>query len=1078
VGGGILEDASYKEDRAMPDGGPPLEAHVSYSRQYRRCAKPGCPSCGEGGPGHGPYWYAYWREGGRQRSRYLGKNPPLGAMAQTPAATRPPAPAGKRSAPERVPASPEPVRAAAAAAAPTLRVRALGGLAVWRGGLDLRVETWRPRSAVALLACLLGAPGRRLRREELAERLWPEGEPGAGLRNLRVAVHHLRRLLGEAGTSEGYLLQDGEFLRLVPVPDHERATDWLDAAAFEQAAAAALAGRDAGACRAALALYGGEYLPEEPYAEWAAATREALAGRRLALLLHLALLCRAAGEEAETERRLREVLAADPCQEGAGAALMEVLAAQGRRGEALRVYQQVATALDRELGLGPQATLEGLRARLLTEAAPVAANFAPRLRLPGRPTNLPAPTSGFVGRTWELGEVRRLLGEARLLTLTGPGGCGKSRLAQEAAGVLLGEYPDGVWLVELAALADPALVPGAVATALGVAEPVGRPLLEVLVAFLAPRAPLLLLDNCEHLVEACAALAATLLGACPAMRILATSRQALGLAGEVTWLVPALAYPAAEAAASPAELAGYEAVQLLVARARAHRPAFALSEANAEAVARVCRQLEGIPLALELAAARLEALTVGEIAGRLGDRLSLLGGGGRAVLPRHRTLRATLDWSWGLLGARERALLRRLAVFAGGWTLEAAEAVGAGEGIAAEGVLDWLAGLVSKSLVQVEEREGRSRYRLLEMVRQYVSEQLRASGEEEAVHGRHLAWCQGLAERAEPELTGPEQGAWLARLETEHDNLRAALRWAVTQDRPQGLHLAGKLWRFWEVHGHLREGGTWLESLYTDEAPLATRAAARAGIAWLAYKRGDLTGALAWAEESVALWRQAGMPLPLARALNNLAAIESDCDHEVRASALYEECIPLYREAGDPWGMAGALNNLGTIALGNADYEAAAVNLDEALALIRRVGDQRVLSIVLVNSAEVACGRGNPQQALTLLREGLGLAEDIGDRELIAYILEGMARAHGTSKGWAETAWLGAMADALRRALGAPPPPADAAAVADAMRAARETLGEARFAGLLASGREAVGACERTGRPDYHLLVSGLPGDI
>jgi predicted ATPase/DNA-binding SARP family transcriptional activator len=930
-----------------------------------------------GGPGHGPYWYAHWREGGRQRSRYLGKDPPPEAATQ--------------ALPEEVVAAPA-ARSPGGGAAP-LRVRSLGRLEVWRGSTDLHVETWRPRTATALFACLLGAAGHRLRREELAERLWPEEQPGAGLRNLRGAIYHLRRQLGQRGAREGYLLQEGAFLRLDPAPGGEAADDWLDAPAFERAAAGALARRDPDACRTALARYTGDYLPEEPYAEWAAATRETLARHHLALLLHLAALCRAAGEVGEAERRLRAALAVDPCHEEAATALMELLAARGRRGEALQVYQKVAAALDRELGLGPQAALEGLRARLLAEAAaPAAADFAPRLRLPGRASNLPSPLSSFVGRAWELAEVRSVLQGTRLLTLVGPGGCGKSRLAQEATGALLSDYPDGVWLVELAALVDPVLVPQAVAATLGVAEGADQSLRQVLADFLAPRELLLLLDNCEHLLEACAALAEHLLQHCPHLRILATSRQALGPAGEVAWLVPALAYPATGTVADAADLSRYEAVQLFAARARAHRPAFALNDANAGAVARICRQLDGIPLALELAAARLGALSVAEVAGRLGDRFALLSGGSRMALPRHQTLRATLDWSWELLGEGERRLLRRLTVFAGGWALEAAEAVlGADDGLPAGEVLDVLADLVAKSLVQVTEREGQSRYGLLEMVRQYARERLEASGEAATLHDRHLAYYLAVAEQAEPELTGPDQGIWLATLEREHDNLRAALTWARESGAGEaGLRLGGALWRFWYLRGYIRDGSAWLEGLLDPRRPVGgvpgtARIKALRGAGALAFRRGDYARAVAWGEEALALCDRLGDQQGRIGPLNLLALVARDQGRLARAGRLHEELQALCREVGARWDLAASLQNLAIVRRDQGAYSQAMDLLEESLAIKRELGDSSAICFTLNNLADVSSILGEFERAAALAQEGLALARQVGDKTAMAY---------------------------------------------------------------------------------------------
>jgi non-specific serine/threonine protein kinase len=399
----------------------------------------------------------------------------------------------------------------------------------------------------------------------------------------------------------------------------------------------------------------------------------------------------------------------------------------------------------------------------------------------GPPTNLPISLTSFIGREREIAEVTRLLAgppsESRLLTLTGAGGCGKTRLALRVAGEALGDFPDGVWLVELAALADPALVAGAVAMAVGVREVPGRALTESLVDHLRDRTLLLILDNCEHLVAAAAGLADVLLRSCPRLRVLATSREPLGSAGETIWRVPSLTLPPLSAADAPLlePLTRYEAVRLFVERARAAVPAFAPSAENAPALVEICRRLDGIPLAIELAAARVRVFSAAQIAARLDDRFRLLTAGPRTALPRQQTLRATVDWSYDLLAEPERALLRRLSVFAGGWTFEAAEAVAAGDGIQTHAVLDLMAQLVDKSLVIAEEQRGAVRYRLLETIRAYARDRLLEAGEAERTRDRHLAYFLGLAEEAEPRLRGAEERVTLDRLEAEHANLQAAL---------------------------------------------------------------------------------------------------------------------------------------------------------------------------------------------------------------------------------------------------------------------------------------------------------------
>jgi len=432
------------------------------------------------------------------------------------------------------------------------------------------------------------------------------------------------------------------------------------------------------------------------------------------------------------------------------------------------------------------------RALLLAAGTP-APRRSPAGDVPAPPSparhNLPLAPSALIGREAERAVVLALLGEARLVTLTGSGGVGKTRLALAAAEALVEQYPDGVWLVELAALAEDRLVAQTVLETLGTPEEPSRPMLATLTDYLQDRLLLLLLDNCEHLVGACAALVEAVLRRCPGVRVLTTSREGLDVAGEQRYRVPSLPVPNLAHLPPPERLAESAAVALFLARARERRPDFALTAQNARTVAHVCARLDGIPLAIELAAARVDSLGVEGLAARLDGCFRLLTGGPRTALPRQRTLRAALDWSYDLLTESEQLLLDRLSVFAGGWTLAAAEATCAGDGIEQWEILDLLGGLVGKSLVQAEEAGGAVRYGLLETVRQYGRERLAASGAAGAVRDRHLAWYLALAEQAAPHLwAAADLGAWLDHLEAEHDNLRAALRWA----RERGGAAAGR----------------------------------------------------------------------------------------------------------------------------------------------------------------------------------------------------------------------------------------------------------------------------------------------
>jgi predicted ATPase/DNA-binding SARP family transcriptional activator len=942
----------------MPPRTPPADAGVSYSQQYRRCGKPQCTTC-RSGPGHGPYWYAVWREGSRVRRRYLGRTLPA------------------------------PVAGAVVQRAP-LQVRCLGTFAVVLADGPVPARRWGRRGAGALFKALLGAPHYRLPREQVQEWLWPEADPAVAARKLHAAAHAVRALLGTAMA----VMVRGEVVALCP-PD---GPVWLDASAFAAAADAALAREDLRACKAALTLYGGEYLPDDPYAEWALGPRERLRDRYLALCLHLAGLCADHGDVAGAEQQLRAILATDSCHETAAARLMALLAASGRRSEALRVHDDLAAALERELGVAPAPDLAALRERLLEQhRAPVAASVPAPPSMPIR-TNLPAALTPLIGRSDDLEMVQSLLARTRLLTLTGAGGCGKTRLACAAAEALVPSMADGVWLVELATIdprhgTDPAAVWRALALSLGVREDSPSTLADLLVAFLAPRSILLVLDNCEHVVAPCAAMVALLLQSCRELRVLATSREDLGVPGETVYRVPSLAVPAPDADLTALRAA--PAAALFAACAAARQPGFSLTQENAAEVARICAQLDGIPLAIELAAARAGMLPIATILARLDDALQLLTGGPRTALPRQQTLRATLDWSYALLSEPERVLLRRLAVFRAGWTLEAAAAIcGAAHDPETPDatVPDLLGNLVHRSIVQFDPARETLPYRLLEPVRIYAATHLDASEEADSLQRRHLAWYLGFAQRVAPLLRGPEQGMWMAHLEAEQHNLRAALRWASLDAPDQGLALAAALWRFWLARGHLGEGRAWLASFLAESrGDPALRAGALYGASALAYSQGDYHAAACSAQEALTLYRALGDRQGTAAALGGLATVARGRGDYAPARAWYEESLALQRDLGNRTGIAGTLNNLGELAYDYGDCARAVVLYEESLDLFRAQGDARHTALILHNLGRALFCQGAWERAGAFLEESAACFAALRDTWGRALTLHSMA---------------------------------------------------------------------------------------
>ncbi len=566
------------------------------------------------------------------------------------------------------------------------------------------------------------------------------------------------------------------------------------------------------------------------------------------------------------------------------------------------------------------------------------------------PTNLPVQLTSFIGRDKEIAEVRRLVRAEHLITLVGSGGTGKTRLALQAAAYGLDSFPDGVWFVDLASISDPSFVPQAVATALELREEIGRPIMTTIIEALRTKTALLLLDNCEHLVEAAAQLTTKLLSACPHVRILASSREALGIPGETIYRVPSLAIPDPRQRPSVEALLEFESVRLFIDRAQIALPSFTINKENSASIAQICAQLDGIPLALELAAARVRMLRVEHIAARVEDRFRLLTSGSRTALPRQQTLRALIDWSYDLLSPVERSLLQRLSVFAGGWTFESAEAICSGGGIDVGDMLDLMSLLVNKSLVVIEREHGEdTRYRLLGTIRQYADEKLTAAGEREAIRDRHLSYFLSLAEFAEFELTGPDQMLWIERLETELDNIHTALGWSLertsTADPPGsdtieiGLRLASALKWYWRAR-YLSNGSTWLGSLIArpqEGVRASVRAKALNVQAFLEHWQTGSAFAQSLAEESLAIYRELNDRGGIAFSLYILgsAAFYRGDYQQGRQSSL--ESLALYRETGDTLGLAEVLGVLGYI-IDNQNYQQSLSYLEESLTLYRKVG--------------------------------------------------------------------------------------------------------------------------------------------
>ncbi len=906
----------------------------------------------------------------------------------------------------------------------------LGTFSVSLNGDAVPDDAWRLRKAKTLIKLLALAPEQRLHADQAAELLWADRDTASARNNLHQAIFAARRALDSTGLEGSRCLELQEDVMALCPRDPVR----IDVVAFEQAAARAREEGDPGAYRAALDSYQGELLPEDRYEEWTASRREALHELRLALGIELAEL-EAPADRAAAIGCLREVLVEEPLHEPAHRALMRLYASGGQRQQALAQFQELKRGLRREFEDEPDDETRRLYQGMLTRSLEAEPDRRPAeaeaSRHGERPADLPQQLTSFIGRERELAETATLLRTSKLLTLTGAGGCGKTRLAFELAGQRGEDFADGVWPVELASLGEPELIGPAVAQAMDTRLASDRAPEIALAGHIGDREQLLLLDNCEHLIEPVARLVEALLRHCPRLTVLATSREPLRVPGEVTWRVPSLSLPKLIDHSLSDGLLEAESVRLFAARAGQAAPGFELDDDNAVAIASLCHRLDGMPLAIELAAERAGVLTPAQIVERLDDSLDLLSTGARTALTRQQTLRATLAWSFELLDPGEQILLRRLSVFAGSFGLEAAEDVCAEDPLERSEAVALLGRLVDKSLVHVEERPGEHRYRLLETVRQYAAEQLDQAGERESFERRHRDWYVELAE-SDPTPAGdlPARDR-LRRLDLERDNLRAALASALAADPQVGLRLVVALWRFWLMRGYLAEGYRWLTaSLAAAPGHTAVRARALLATCLIGLRRGVHERLHEFGAESVAIFAElddhAGMfdAVEVSTAYRTIVSGEKEIEvllseheglvvddlpparppvwaaHTRGIAAWFRREYPRARQQLETaLERSGGLISEPRPALWPISYGLISVEpesgyplfLHEDTVLVaRRVGGEAATAYILVNLAAVDRAEGEFAHAGELIEESLARFQRLGDTQGEAYALNAL----------------------------------------------------------------------------------------
>jgi non-specific serine/threonine protein kinase len=864
-----------------------------------------------------------------------------------------------------------------------LEVKLLGTFSILHDGSPVLISS---RAAQSLFAFLILTAGTKHRREKLAGMIWPDVNEEKARAYLRHELWRIRKALFTK-SKDDYFSADDISISFNPSSEY-----WLDVDILKNLDQSA----SIPDMMNVLSLYRGQLLPGF-YEEWVTQEREhiqTLFGQKIVWLL----------ESLEKEKRWKDILEWAECwishAEGTETAyryLMIAFDALGDRAQVTSTYQRCVKAM-RELDLEPS-----------EETRTLAFNRTRKL-------NIPIPITSFIGREQELKEIRNLMERSRLVTLTGAGGIGKTRLAIQTVAEVLNLFQDGIWFLDLALLSDPSLVPSAIANLMGLHETGELGVEGLITKYFRSRTGMIIFDNCEHLIDACAQLVHLLLTSCPRLSILATSREALRVQGEITYRVPSMTVPKLDSVPDPEHLICFESIRLFSERAALASPDFIVNPQNSPAIVQICRRLDGIPLAIELAAARVNVLNVDQISKRLDDRFNLLTVGLRSALPRHQTLRATIEWSYDLLSEKERILFCRLAVFMGGWTLDAAEEVCAGNGLDLQEILDLLSQLVNKSLVLVETTPVETRYRRLETIRQFARQHFLESVESTTLQDRHLAYFAAKVEHIQPYLIGEEQSRWMDYLDTEFDNIRLAMEWSISTSKSEdGFRLFGSLGWYWFIRGHHHAGEKWFRRMMPIRDSVSKGALAKAlrSGSFVNYIKGDIDAAISLHADSLRYYRELDDTKETSTTLQFLGVLENERGNPDLARPYLEESLELSRKVNNKLAMPRVLIHLGFFLEKEGKFSEAWQYFEESLKICREMKEGHLLMVVLTTMGHRMHNQNNLAQARQYYKQALETCIQLKNKRTTAEMFLNFANILSQEEKYSESAQLIGFAESL-----------------------------------------------------------------